>query len=151
MPRMTTSAPLLSAVLCFALNSYATAQRKADPADLKVGSHVELTLKETAQGNRRSSTVYLGKVKTVTGQSIILQDVTKTIRTESSTPVLRSIPYVNRYFSNVGVGQTSLGKRSVAIPFADISKTELVTPVEFRKRSANRARSADPRKDQRSP
>jgi hypothetical protein len=122
---------------------YAKAERKSDPTQLQVGSHVELAIKETVEGNRRSSTVYLGKVKTVTGESVTLQDVTKTIRNESSTPVLRSIPYVKRYFRTVGMGQTHLGKRSVVIPLEDIAGTEAVTAVEFRKRSASRAENAN--------
>jgi hypothetical protein len=133
---MTSAAPLLAAVLWITGSNYTLAQRKVDPAELKVGSHVEISIKETAQGNRRSTMVYLGKVKTVTGESLTLQDVTKTIRTESSTPVLRSIPYVNRYFRKGGTGQTSLGKRTVVIPLADIAKTEILTPIDFRKRSA---------------
>ena len=143
MSRMTAGAPLLAAVLCTVGGSYVSAEPKTDPADFKVGSHVELAIKETVEGNERSSTTYLGKVKTVTGRSVTLQDVTKTVRNETSTPVLRSIPYVNRYFRKVGIGQTSLGKRSVVIPLEDIARTEPVTPVEFRNRSASRTKNAD--------
>jgi hypothetical protein len=133
---MTAGAPLLTAVLWTVGTSYVSAEPKSDPADLKVGSHIEVTIKETAQGNRRSSTFYLGKVKTVTSQSVSLQDVTKTIRNESSTPVLGSLPYVKRYFRNIGIGQTHMGKRAVVIPLDDIARIDAVTAVEFRKRSA---------------
>jgi hypothetical protein len=148
---MTTGAPLLAAVLWIANCSYASAEPNADPTELKSGSHVELAIKETVEGNKRSATIYLGKVKTVTSQSVTLHDVTKTVKSETSTPVLRSIPYVNRYFRTVGIGQTHLGKKSVVIPFEDITGTEPVTAVEFQKRSARRARNADPRKTQRVP
>jgi hypothetical protein len=151
MSRKTTVAPLLAAILWTAPGSHASAERKADPTDLIVGSRVELAVKPTIEGNQQSSTIYLGRVKTVTGESVTLQDVTKTIRTESSTPVLRSIPYVKRYFRNIGIGQTHLGKKSVVILLDDIAGTEVVTPVEFRKRSASRARSADSRNAQRTP
>jgi hypothetical protein len=133
---MTACAPLLAAALWIANCSSASAEPKADPTELKAGSHAELTIKETVEGNRRSATTYLGKVKTVIGQSVTLQDVTKTTKSESSTPVLRSIPYVKRYFQTVGISQTHLGKKTVVIPLEDITRTESVTAVEFRKRSA---------------
>lgn len=140
MSRMTAGASLLAAVLWAVGTRYASAEPKTDPAELKVGSHVELTVKETAQGNRPSSTVYLGKVKTVTSKSVTLQDATKTIKSESSTPVLGSIPYVKRYFRSVGVGQSQMGKRAVVIPLDDIARIEAVTVVEFRKRNGTSKR-----------
>jgi hypothetical protein len=133
----------LFAIICFTTESGAASEKhEVDLSTLKVGSHVELVTKETVSGNKRTSTVLLGTIKSVSGESVTLHNVSKTIRNEDSTPVLRSIPYVKRYFRNVGIGQTHLGKRTVVIPLADIARSESVTPVEFRKRGAIPAQNA---------
>jgi hypothetical protein len=132
---MTILAALIAIVCSINSSRAADEQHEIDRAQLKVGSHVEIVTKETVSGSKRTSTIFLGTVKTVTGESVTLHDVSKTIRSEDSTPILRSVPYVNRYFRNVGIGRTHMGKRTVVIPLADIARSESVTPVEFRKRS----------------
>jgi hypothetical protein len=133
---MTVFATLFAIICSTNCSGAADEQLTIDRSDLKVGSHVELATKETVSGNKRTSTIFLGTVKTLTGDSVTLHDVSKTIRSEDSTPILRSIPYVKRYFRNVGVGRTHMGKRTVVVPLDDIARSESVTPVEFRKRRA---------------
>jgi hypothetical protein len=141
---MTVLAALYATVCCIKSSTAADEQHKVDRSQWKVGSHVEIATLETVSGNKRTSTIFLGTVKTVTGESVTLHDASKTIRSEDSTPILRSIPYVKRYFRNVGVGRTHLGKRTVVIPLEDIARSESVTPVEFRKRRAIPAKNAVP-------
>jgi hypothetical protein len=54
-------------------------------------------------------TEYLGTVKSVDGQTVVLKDAIQIIegRSMNSVPVLSKIPYVSRMFGNSGVGRES--------------------------------------------
>ena len=54
-------------------------------------------------------TEYLGTVKSVDGQTVVLKDAIQIIegRSMNSVPVLSKIPYVSRMFRNSGVGRES--------------------------------------------
>jgi hypothetical protein len=141
MSRMTTFALLLGILFWAAGGGVANAEREADISQLKVGSHCELATKETVSGNGRTLTIYLGTVKELSKDSVTLEDVTFTTRSDRSPPVLGSIPYIKRLFKNVGIGRSHMGEKSVVIPLKDIVRNETVTADEFRMRSAIRTKN----------
>ena len=61
----------------------------------------ELTLNSGAAG---STITDAGRIVRFDGQSVVLVDVTRTVRVDKSVPILSDIPYLGRMFSNVGVG-----------------------------------------------
>jgi hypothetical protein len=140
---MTAITPLLVVVVCAASSGSALAERKIDLAQLRVGSHCELQTKVSEDG--RSRTTYLGTVKDLSDTSVTLHDVSQTNHADRSTPVLATIPYLKRFFRNVGVGRTHLGEKVLAIPLKDIAWNEAVAEKEFRMRTdvarGNRVRS----------
>jgi hypothetical protein len=81
---------------------------------------------------------------------VTLINVSRSQRTEKSTPILRDIPFVNRWFRNVGIGQIHLGDEAVVIPLKDVKRLELVDEEKFRQRfdfpsdgAAKRGRTAN--------
>ena len=134
--------PRKSAILVLALSALSLSAAAETPTietdELRIGSHVELVTKETVSGFQRSSTNYLGTVKELSDDAVILRDVTLTNHSDKTPPVVRNIPYVNRFFKNVGIGRTHLGDKSVVVPRKDIARIEPILDEVFLERSEPR-------------
>lgn len=110
----------------------------AEPAPWQVGQHCEITTKATPTGWASvSSKTYLGTVAEANAEDVVLKDVSVMQRVESRTPVLHRIPYVNRLFKNVGIGQTHLGDRRVTVSRNEIDTVREVAADEFEKKAAS--------------
>ena len=83
---------------------------------LKAGLQVHVLLRDTQieEDGKNSEahfevTQYVGKVESVDGQTVVLNDAIQIIvgRSMNSAPVLSKIPFVSRMFGNSGVGRES--------------------------------------------
>ncbi len=67
-----------------------------------------------------------GTITRVADDHIALTDAVTTDRTESSTPILGDIPYVNRHFKHVGVGAQDHATKEIRVPITRIASIELI-------------------------